>query len=104
MNFLKNLVPKRPFTSLVLPSRPKVMSTVDSMKARYTALCEQRDATNARVAPLLAQREELAVQADALTQEAKSLSAQIDAIRGGESWLAMKKEIGMLAKALSGIR
>lgn len=88
----------------LIPSRNRVFSGVETTKARYEALCRQRDATNERVRPLLEKREALNQEIQAAQAEALAISAQVDAIRGGETWLDLKKEIGMLAKALSGIR
>ena len=76
----------------------------DALRDRYVRLCAQRDATNERVAGL--QRELDALNDDVAQAQAlaNAKAAQIQAVRGGESWLTLKKEIGMLAKALSGVR
>jgi hypothetical protein len=70
-----------------------------AMLARYRELCVLRDQVNARNAPIEA---ELA-QAVAATQAARErelvLAEQIDANRGAD-WLALKRRIGELARAL----
>lgn len=76
--------------------------TTKFYKARYKELCAVRDAKNAEVEAL---RKEL----DAANQEAQAAKAKADAIalkiseaRGGAAWVKLKKEIGILARAVSG--
>ena len=81
-----------------------VVSSVDSTRDRYESLCAQRDATNARVAPLLADLTEANAAVVEAQARANKIAEQVATLRGGEQWLVLKKEIGMLARALSGIR
>lgn len=78
--------------------------SIESMKARYTELCARRDAVNKQNEPL---EEKLDAQNAVVTKEqtkAHAIAAEIDVNRGGEEWLALKKELGMLARALTGGR
>ncbi len=73
-------------------------------KARYEELCALRDSVNEKNAPLEEQLTAANAEAEAARVRAHALAEQIDANRGNALWLAMKKEIGILAKALSGRR
>jgi len=70
--------------------------------ARYGELCALRDQVNAQNAPLEVELAEACAQMEVLRLKAEKLAGQIDDNRGREKWIAMKKEIGQLAKALSG--
>jgi uncharacterized coiled-coil DUF342 family protein len=78
--------------------------TVADMPAYYAELCAQRDAVNAANAPHEAELDQVNAQINALQERAMSVAAAIDAARGGANWLALKREIATLAKALSGRR
>ena len=79
-------------------------SPVAPMREEYDRLCQQRDTVNGRVAPIQRRLDEVNKQIGALNVEAARLAAEIQSLRGGESWLHVKKQIGVLAKALSGTR
>lgn len=72
------------------------------MAATYHALCDARDAVNAQVAPLQAQLDAACIR----TQEARAaemaLAAEIERA-WGPSWLALKRRIAELARALGKI-
>lgn len=70
-------------------------------RARYEQLCARRDEANAKAAPLMAQLEAANARAQEAQNEANALAAKIQEIRGGEAWIPLKKEIGILAKTLS---
>lgn len=72
--------------------------------ARYAELCALRDAVNAANAPIEAALAEVVSQMETLRVQAEKLAAEIDDSRGREKWTALKKEIGVLAKALNGRR
>lgn len=80
--------------------QPKAV-TVAEMPARYAELCALRDATNALNAPIEAELAEVNAQIEALRVQAESLAAQIDDNRGRADWIALKKEIGALARVVS---
>lgn len=69
-------------------------------QARLDELCATRDRVNAANAPLEAQLTEVNAQAEALRVKAQALADQIDDNRGRGLWIAMKREIRFLAKAL----
>lgn len=71
-------------------------------RAKHAELCAKRDAVNAEVAKVQVKlNEALAKEAEAKS-EVDMLAAEIQVLRGGQSWLDLKKEIGALAKLLSG--
>ena len=72
------------------------------MAERYAELCALRDSVNAEIAPIQAQLDEANARAEQARVQAAELAAQIDSLWGREKWVALKKEIGVLAKALSG--
>lgn len=84
--------------------KPAVKSPVNALRDKYDRLCQQRDETVERVAPVQRKLEAVNARIQLLNAEAEKLAAEIQALRGGESWLHLKKEIGVLAKALSGMR
>lgn len=85
----------------VAPSEQPV--TVETMRARYEMLCAKRDETNAGLAARKQQLTDIVTQEQVLRENAMALAAEINDIRG-PGWLAMKKEIGVLAAALNGRR
>lgn len=74
------------------------------MAERYAELCALRDSVNAAAAPIQAKLDEANARAEQARLEAAALASQIDDLWGREKWVALKKEIGVLAKALSGKR
>lgn len=73
-------------------------------KARLAELCTARDQVNAANAPLEVQLAEVNAQAEALRVKAQAIADQIDDNRGRASWIAMKREIATLSKALGAAR
>ncbi len=71
--------------------------------ARYRALCKIRDQVNAKNAPLEAELEKANLAVAEAQAKAAVISAQIDANRGGEKWIALKREIRILAAGLGSI-
>lgn len=80
----------------------------DSMTAlqeRYARLCAIRDAAKAAVGPFQSQLDEINTKIQSMQAEANALAAQIQAARGGgEKWLLLKREIGILANMLMAAR
>lgn len=74
------------------------------MGARLAELCALRDQVNAANAPLEQQLSQVNAQLETLRLHADALAAQIDDNRGRERWLALKREIGQLARLTSGRR
>lgn len=86
----------------------KEASPLDAIKstdflARYRALCAIRDAVNKANEPLEAELTKLVSDQEALRVKAEAVSAKIDDARGREKWLALKREIGILAAGLGRI-
>lgn len=78
-------------------------SALDAVRARYTTLCALRDAANKKLGDLQAKLDKANERSESARREANEYAAQIQNIRGGaEAWLALKKEIGQLAKLLGG--
>lgn len=75
--------------------------SMNDLKARYDALCAQRDATSAKVAPLKGKLDVANAKVIAAQAEADKLAVQINEARGGAEWLDLKKEIGALARAVN---
>lgn len=76
--------------------------SMKELRERYDALCARRDAINAKIAPLKAKLEAANAKVEAAQADAEKIAAQINAERGGAEWLDLKKEIGALARAVSG--
>lgn len=76
------------------------MFTESALIARYKVLCDKRDTVYATTAPLEAELNELNAKEDYYKQLAKAKGAEIDYHLGGESWIALKKEIVLIAKIL----
>lgn len=73
------------------------------VKARYDELCALRDSINSQVAPLRKQLETEANEAEAARVKSMVTAKELFDKRGGSKWFQLKKEIGILAKTLSGI-
>jgi uncharacterized coiled-coil DUF342 family protein len=79
-------------------------SALDAVRNRYADLCKLRDAANAKAGDLQAKLDAANLRAETARREANEYAAQIQNIRGGgENWLALKKEIGQLARMLGGL-
>lgn len=76
--------------------------SIESLKARYAELCDQRDAKNAEIKPLQEQLDALNAEIAEKQAAALAIAIEISTARGGQKWLDLKKEIGVLANALSG--
>lgn len=90
--------------------------TLDAIQARYKELCDKRDAVYARIDQkrpsglvglftgnysLREQLDEANLEVIRAQERANKLAAKINEIRGGEEWLKLKKEIGLLAALMS---
>lgn len=73
------------------------------MKSRYAALLRKRDETNIAVQPLKDEIAKLNSEIIARQDKVAERVRELNQIRGGQTWLDLKKEIGLLAKALSGV-
>lgn len=80
----------------------KPRTTRENLQARYTELCAKRDEVNLRAAPLQRDLDAANAEAQAANARARKLADAIQALRGGQEWLELKREIGLIAKALSG--
>jgi hypothetical protein len=78
--------------------------THNLIKARYDELCAIRDKTNGKVAGLQSKLTAANDRVNEAQAEANALALQISEVRGGANWLALKKEIGVLATALTASR
>lgn len=77
--------------------------TREAMKARYDELCKQRDALNEQAAPARAEMERCANESEKWRVQAMEARTKVDEARGGrDTWFELKKEIGILARMLSG--
>lgn len=82
-------------------------SAMNALVKRYTDLCALRDGANAKIdkAGLRAKLDAANERAEVARREASQYAAQIQEIRGGgESWLALKREIGQLADTVTRLR
>lgn len=70
-------------------------------RERYDELCAMRDEVNAKNAPLEEQLAAANAEAEAARLRADRIAAQIDENRGRESWIALKKDIRVLAAGLT---
>ncbi len=78
-------------------------SAMDGVRARYAELCELRDGANKKAGDLQSKLDAANLKAESARREANEYATQIQNIRGGgENWLALKKEIGQLARLLGG--
>jgi hypothetical protein len=69
-----------------------------ALARRYHELCDLRDARYAEAAPLEAKLDAANARCEAARVEALELAAKVEAVWGGESWLALKKEIADIAR------
>lgn len=76
--------------------------TLDDLRKRYAELCAVRDATLTRIAPLQKQLDDARIVAEQARVHCTTVAEQLSAARGGMAWFKLKKEIGLLAKALGG--
>jgi uncharacterized protein involved in exopolysaccharide biosynthesis len=77
-----------------------VVHPLQGLKDQYDKLCAQRDDAYAKARPLEDRLTAVNVRIAELNAEATALASQIEDI-WGPSWLSLKKQIGVLAKALS---
>ena len=75
--------------------------TEHTLKARYEELCAKRDAVYAAQKPLEAELAQYNAEAEAARVKAAEVAAKIDAQWQEANWIALKKEIALLAKTLS---
>lgn len=80
----------------------KELIELGDLRARYQKLCSIRDEIEARIAPLRAQLADANSAAEKARVYATQVAEQLSKARGGESWFVLKKNIGILAKALGG--
>lgn len=71
------------------------------MGERYAELCALRDKVSAAAAPLQVKLDDANARCEAARVEAAEIAEQIEQVWGKEKWIALKKEIGVLARALS---
>lgn len=76
--------------------------SLETLKARYAELCARRDSVNQQIAPLQEKLDAANARAQAANSEAYELALEISRVRGGQAWIDLKKEIAVLANALSG--
>mgnify|MGYP000644393820 CR=1 FL=1 len=70
--------------------------------ARYYELTDQRDAVNAKIAPLQAALDQANAAAQEAQAKANAIAQKISDERGGQKWLDLKREIGLLSRAFGG--
>jgi uncharacterized coiled-coil DUF342 family protein len=75
---------------------------LEAMKARYNELVKKRNDLNAMVGPIKAKIDKVNAAIQEKQAEAEALVKQLNHMRGGADWIDLKKEIALLAKALSG--
>lgn len=75
---------------------------LDDFRKRYTELCAYRDAVEVKIAPLRAELKEAQTVAEEARVKCQAVADKLSAARGGQKWFQLKKEIGLLAKALGG--
>jgi len=73
---------------------------LQGFKDQYDLLCAQRDALYAKVQPLEDELTAVNAQAEVARLKAAELASQIDATLG-QGFIALKKQIGALARVLS---
>jgi hypothetical protein len=76
--------------------------TMADLRNRYQQLCAKRDEVEARIAPLRAQLADAQVAAERARVYCQECADRLSEARGGKSWFTLKKNIGILAKALGG--
>lgn len=72
----------------------------DDVKARYAALCEQRDATYAALADLQARLHAANEREQQARREALAIAKEISDRKGGMEWVMLKREIAQLARQI----
>jgi hypothetical protein len=77
------------------------MSIELMLKGKYAELCAQRDQVNAKNAPLELELDKANAEVIAAQAKAHAIAAKIDDNRGREAWITLKREIGVLARALN---
>jgi hypothetical protein len=75
---------------------------LEDFRKRYADLCSYRDAIEVEIAPLRAALAAEQVNAEKARVRCQEVADQLMAARGGAKWFKLKKEIGLLAKALGG--
>lgn len=70
-------------------------------EARYAELTAKRDAVNKLTAPLQLKLDAANARAQKAQAEANALALEIQEKRGNGAWIALKKEIGILATILT---
>lgn len=71
-------------------------------RAKYDALCAERDAKLAEVAPLVEELTKANAEVASAQEKANAIAVQISDVKGGQYWLDLKRHIGALAKLLGG--
>lgn len=75
---------------------------LDDFRRRYQELCMQRDAIEEKIKPLRKQLADAQLIAENARVHCTTIAKQLFEARGGADWFRLKKEIGLLAKALGG--
>jgi len=89
-------------TETTLTQEDLELISMADLRARYEKLCAYRDQVEVRIAPLRAQLADANAAAEKARVYATEVAKQLSDARGGQSWFVLKKNIGMLAKALGG--
>lgn len=84
---------------LIYESKPVVLG---DFKDTYKKLCDLRDSVNEQNKPLEAELDAVNVQIEELRQRSMQIAHRIDENRGFGNWFNLKRDIGILAQALSG--
>ena len=87
-----------------IPAMPANPYSREAMQERYAALCKVRDERNAKAAPLQVKLDAANAKVIAAQAEAAALAKQIEDAWGNGDWITLKREIGVLATALSRAR
>lgn len=78
-------------------------SAMDLIRGRYNDLCRLRDAAIKKCGDLQYKLDKANAASESARREASEHAKAIQDIRGGaENWLALKREIGQLARLLGG--
>lgn len=76
--------------------------TMDDLRARYNKLCAYRDQVEQQIAPYRAQLKDAQEVAEKARVYCQEIADKLYEARGGKNWFILKKNIGLLAKALGG--
>lgn len=76
--------------------------SLDDFKKRYQQLCTRRDEIENKIKPLRKQLADAQVIAENARVHCTTIAQQLYDARGGADWFRLKKEIGLLAKAIGG--